>query len=124
MSEPSNVNQPPKSWLSWVLEPGIGNQVINFSRLCIIALLIFLSLMSIFSYSIHYVIMSFLTLGLGASFEFFIKELRKSPEIMNPTENKPKNDYFFLYVIICKSVGLKILKLRIYKILEKLNILR
>jgi len=91
-SKPTQVVEKKKSWLMWVLEPGIGNGVINFSRMCIIGLLMFLCFSSIFNYSIHYVIMSILALCLGASFEYFVYHLRRSPEIMDPANEKAKID--------------------------------
>ena len=81
-----------QSWLQWVLSPGIGEGVITFCRFCLIICLIYLTYMSIFHYTIHYVIMSFICGCLIASFEFFISELRKNPEIMNPPPEKPKQD--------------------------------
>jgi hypothetical protein len=44
--------------------------------------------MSVVDYSIHYVIMLIMTICLAGSFEFFISELRKSPQIMNPAWKK------------------------------------
>jgi hypothetical protein len=44
--------------------------------------------MAVFQYSIHIVIVLFLAFGLTGSFEFFIPELRKSREIMNPSDKK------------------------------------
>ena len=81
-----------QSWLQWVLSPGIGEGVINFCRFSLIICLIYLTYMSIFHYTIHYVIMSFICGCLIASFEFFISELRKYPDIMNPPPEKPKQD--------------------------------
>ena len=83
-----NSSESHTSWLQWVFSPGIGNGVINFSRVCCIACIVFLTYMTIFHYSIHYAIMSVLAACLFFSFEFFVHELRKNPEIMNPSRAK------------------------------------
>ncbi|KAH0787758.1 hypothetical protein GPJ56_008281 [Histomonas meleagridis] len=90
--ETKEETQPKQSWLMWVLSPGIGEGVITFCRFCLILCLIYLTYMSVFHYTIHYVIMSFICGCLIASFEFFISELRKNPEIMNPPNEKPKEE--------------------------------
>ena len=76
------------SWFQWVFSPGIGNGVINFCRFCCIACICFLTYMTMFHYSIHYANMLVISGCLFASFEFFIHELRKNPDIMNPPREK------------------------------------
>ncbi|OHT04517.1 hypothetical protein TRFO_28031 [Tritrichomonas foetus] len=71
-------------WLANLFTPGIGFGVINFTRVCLIAMMIFLVTMVFTHYNIHWLIMSILGICLTLSFEFFIGELKKSPEIMNP----------------------------------------
>jgi hypothetical protein len=87
-TNPPAADRPPplgaSSWLARVFQPGIGNGVINFCRLCILLCLLFLITMTLYDYNIHYHIMTWITGGLMFSFEFFIRELRKYPEIMNP----------------------------------------
>lgn len=75
-------------WFAWVFKPGIGNGVIGFCRLCVISCLIFLTYMTLAHYTIHWFIMNILAGCLWASFEFFISELRKNPEIMDPANKK------------------------------------
>lgn len=76
------------AWFSWVFTPGIGNGVITFSRICVICCLLFLTYMTLFHYTIHWFMMNMLAGCLWASFEFFISELRKNPEIMDPANKK------------------------------------
>lgn len=104
MSEETTVKENPNpaqqqmSWLQWVFTPGIGSGVIKFCRVSLLACFFFLVYMTLFHYNIHYFIMSMICCGLFCSFEFFISELRKNPEIMNPSETpkeeetKPKTD--------------------------------
>ena len=91
--EETNGRQPGFSgWLKWVLSPGIGDGVINFTRACIFSLLIFLSIMSLIRYNIHFIILTIITVVLYACFEFTIQELRKYPELMSgKIPDSPKN---------------------------------
>ena len=79
-----------QSWLMWVLSPGIGSGVITFTRICLLACVLYLWAQVIFMYNIHYLIMSILSVCLFGSFEFFISELKKNPEFMSgkPPEKK------------------------------------
>ena len=82
------------AWLSNIFTPGIGFGVINFTRVCLVAMMVFLIYMVFASYNIHWLVMSILGICLTLSFEFFVSELKKNPEIMNPEnkENKENND--------------------------------
>ena len=79
------------AWLSNIFTPGVGFGVINFTRVCLIAMMVFLIYMVFASYNIHWLIMSILGICLTLSFEFFVSELKKNPEIMNP-ENKKDDE--------------------------------
>jgi hypothetical protein len=84
--------KPSAGGLSWIFSPGIGNGVINFTRICVLCCMMFLVHQTLFHYTIHWLIMTFLSGGLMFSFELFIAELRKHPEIMNPPTDAKKND--------------------------------
>lgn len=73
-------------WLSNIFTPGVGFGVINFTRVCLLAMMIFLIVMVVTHYNIHWLVMSILGICLTISFEFFIGELKKNPEIMNPNK--------------------------------------
>ena len=97
--EETNGRQPGFSgWIKWVLSPGIGDGVINFTRGCIFILLLFLSIMSLIRYNIHFIILTIITIILYACFEFTIQELRKYPELMSgkipdsPNEKEDSNN--------------------------------
>jgi hypothetical protein len=90
--EAAVAEKPPEGTFSWIFSPGIGNGVINFTRLCILSCMMFLVYQTLFHYTIHWIIMTFISGGLMFSFEFFIAELRKHPEIMNPTTDAKKKD--------------------------------
>ena len=83
-------------WIKWVLSPGIGEGVINFTRVCIFVLLVFLSVMSLIRYNIHFIMLTIITVILYACFEFTIQELRKYPDIMSgkipDAKEKESND--------------------------------
>ena len=81
-----NNDLPVGGWLVNLFKPGVGFGVINFSRLCLVAMMIFLVTMVITSYNIHWLIMAILGIGLSLSFEFFVSELKKNPDIMHPKE--------------------------------------
>ena len=76
------ATQESQSWFMQLFQPGVGMGVINFARLSIIAVMIFLVVMTFVHYSIHWIIMSIITLCLFFSFEFFVSELKKDPEFM------------------------------------------
>ncbi|KAK8835041.1 hypothetical protein M9Y10_002369 [Tritrichomonas musculus] len=75
-------------WLSNIFTPGVGFGVINFTRVCLVAMMVFLVYMVLFNYNIHWLVMSILGICLTCSFEFFVSELKKNPEIMDPANKK------------------------------------
>lgn len=76
-----------KTWIEKFLTPGVGMPMINMLRGCFVLLMVFLMILILFSYNIHYVIMSILTLCLFLSFEYFIAQLIKY-DLLNPEETK------------------------------------
>ncbi|EAY07643.1 hypothetical protein TVAG_430070 [Trichomonas vaginalis G3] len=80
-----------KSWIEKLLTPGVGTTMIVFLRICFILLLVFLTVSIFTTYSIHFVIMSVLALGLFCSFEYLIYNLKKY-DLLNPEQSKEEKD--------------------------------
>jgi hypothetical protein len=86
------ADKPPAGSLSWIFSPGIGNGAISFTRLCVLSCMMLLVHQTLFDCTIHWFIMTIVSGALMLSFESFIAELRKHPEIMNPPTDPKKND--------------------------------